>query len=191
MKTTGQMSNPLATRRKKSPSSKARGKRAEDAAWLRATLRAGLERDTLLMPWVIADSVCGEVSRFLGVELPDRYVDWLDAKAERCYAGHRHFYKLMRGSGNAPRDWLYVFMRHWLDSMLKLERPDLRRCLPREFGNGHRLPDGTHPREDRRGFIRDLLPAPRPWDAARVTRHFRWSWLAGLENGNTQGTPRF
>jgi hypothetical protein len=70
---------------------KARSKRAEDAAWVRATLRPGLERDRLLMPWVIADSVCGEVTNFLGVELLDRYVDWLDAKAERCYAGHRHF----------------------------------------------------------------------------------------------------
>jgi hypothetical protein len=62
------------------------------------------------MPWLIADTVCSEVSRFLGVEIPARYSDWLDAKAERCYANHRHFRTLMRGRGNAPRDWLYAFM---------------------------------------------------------------------------------
>ena len=32
-------------------------------------------------------------------------------KAERYYARHDHFRKLMRGRGNAPRDWLYAFMR--------------------------------------------------------------------------------
>jgi hypothetical protein len=53
----------------------------------RPTLRPGLERDTQLMPWLIADTVCGEVAHFLGVEIPARYADWLDAKAERCYAG--------------------------------------------------------------------------------------------------------
>jgi hypothetical protein len=73
------------------------------------------------MPWLIADTVCGEVARFLGVEIPARYSDWLDAKAERCYARHDHFRKLMRGRGNAPRDWLYAFMRHWLAAILIMD----------------------------------------------------------------------
>ncbi len=110
----------------------------------RLTLRPGLERDTQLMPWLIADTVCGEVARFLGVEIPARYSDRLDAKAERCYARHDHFRKLMRGRGNAPRDWLYAFMRHWLAASLDLERPDLYQCLPEDFILGHRLPPGQH-----------------------------------------------
>ena len=119
---------------------RARCARRKTPEWwpaFRASLRPGLERDTQLMPWLIADSVCGEVSGFLGVEIPARYSDWLDAKAERCYANHRHFRKLMRGRGNGPRDWLYVFMRHWLAAMLDLERPDLYQCLPEDFNLGH------------------------------------------------------
>jgi hypothetical protein len=142
--------------------------------------RPGLEQDTQLMPWLIAETVCEEVSQFLDVELPARYAVWLDAKAELCYGGHRHFRKLMRGRGNAPRDWLYVFMRHWLASILHLERPDLCRCLPVEFCCGKRLQRGTHPRINRAGSIRNFLPAPCAWDDSRVIRHHTWAWLTGI-----------
>ena len=128
----------------------------------RLTLRPGLERDTQLMPWLIADTVCGEVSRFLGVEIPARYSDWLDAKAERCYARHDHFRKLMRGRGNAPRDWLYAFMRHWLAALLDLERPDLYQCLPEDFNLGHRLPPGLHPLIRRKGPVLTLQDSIAP-----------------------------
>ena len=151
--------------------------RAEFRAW-RASLPTPLERDTLLMPEVIAENVVREVEQFLGEEIPVRYLGWLAAKAERCYAGHRQFHKLMRGRGDAPRDRLHVFMRHWLAGLLGLERPDLLACLPMGFSNGSKLPHGRHPRINRRGFIRDLLPHPRPWDAARVTGNRRWAWLA-------------
>ncbi len=134
-----------------------------------AEMRPGLERDTQLMPWLIAETVCGEVSQILGLDLPVRYAVWLEAKAELCYSGHRHFHKLMRGRGNAPRDWLYVFMRHWLGSLLQLERPDLCRCLPMSFAYGQRLP---------RGMQVDFIPAPCGWDPSRVTRHRSWAWLA-------------
>src|ERR1035441_6764823 len=127
--------------------------------------RPGLERDTQLMPWLIADTVCGEVSCFLGVEIPARYSDWLDAKAERCYANHRHFRKLMRGRGNAPRDCLYAFMRHWIAALLDLERPDLYQCLPENFNLGHRLPSGGHPPVRRTRLVPTLLPKPRAWEA--------------------------
>ena len=149
----------------------------------RRSLRPGLERDTQLMPWLIADTVCGEVSRFLGVEIPARYSDWLDAKAERCYAQNNHFRKLMRGRGNAPRDWVYAFMRHWLAALLDLERPDLYRCLPADFNLGHRLPPGLHPLIRRKGFVPTLLPKPRPWDARRVLEHRRWVWLGSSPGG--------
>jgi hypothetical protein len=46
--------------------------RAEFRAW-RLSLPAGLERDTLLLPEAIAESVCVEVSHFLAVPLPARY----------------------------------------------------------------------------------------------------------------------
>jgi hypothetical protein len=141
------------------------------------------------MPWLIADTVCGEVARFLGVEIPARYSDWLDAKAERCYARHDHFRKLMRGRGNAPRDWLYAFMRHWLAAMLDLERPDLYQCLPEDFNLGHRLPPGQHPLIRRKGFVPTLLPKPRPWNARRVLEHRRWVWLGASPGGHVGADP--
>lgn len=103
-------------------------------------LRAGIERDTLLMPWVIADSVLGEASRFLNAELPEEWADWLDQRAERCYARREHFRRLIRQKENAGRDYLYLFFRHWLAAKIKRERRGLYRKLPRDFGLGKRLP---------------------------------------------------
>jgi hypothetical protein len=97
------------------------------------------------MPWLIAETVCGEVARFLGVEIQARYADWLDAKAERCYAGHRHFRKLMRSGGNDAREWLVVFMRHWLAALLGNDRLDLYKGLPHTFALGHPLPEPLCP----------------------------------------------
>src|ERR1700722_2698373 len=96
--------------------------------------RSAFERDTSLMPWLVAETVCDEVSQFLDVEIPARYAVWLEAKAHRCYSAHRHFYKLMQAGGNVPRDRLYMFMRHWLASFLHLERRDLFHRLPISFG---------------------------------------------------------
>ena len=67
---------------------------------MRGEMRPGLERDTELMPWLIAESVCQEVSLFLDVELPDRYAVWMEAKAELCYARDRRFHEHMRAMAN-------------------------------------------------------------------------------------------
>jgi len=145
-----------------------------------AELRPGLERETQLMPWLIAETVCDEVSQFLGVDLPVRYAVWLEGKAELCYSRHRRFHKLMRGRGNAPRDWLYAFMRHWLGSILQLERPDLCWRLPLSFAYGRRLPRGTDPGVKKLEVHQGYLPAPRGWEPSRVTRHRAWAWVARI-----------
>src|ERR1035437_8012936 len=142
----------------------------------RASLRPGLERETLLMPWLIAESICGEASLFLDVELPARYAVWMEAKAEVCYASPGHFRKLLRGRGNAPRDWLRVFMRHWLTGLLGVERPYLYECLPTSFALGHPLPPGVHPRRRWDGNGKPLHP-PRDWNPQRVLQHRSWRWL--------------
>ena len=142
----------------------------------RLTLRPGLERDTLLMPWLMAESVCGEVARFLGVEIPARYAAWIEARAELCYAKRGRFWKLMRGRGNAPRDWLRVYMGHWLAGLLGTERPDLYECLPDTFALGHPLPGPVRPRRRWHGNGKPLH-APRDWNPQRVLQHRRWRWL--------------
>ena len=142
----------------------------------RKTLRPGLERDTHLMPWLVAESVCTEAACFLGVGIPVRYAAWIEARAELTYAKGGHFRKLMRGRGNAPRDWLRVFMRHWLAGLLGVERPDLYECLPDMFALGHPLPPPVHPRRRWHDNGKPLHP-PMEWNPQRVLQHRHWRWL--------------
>jgi len=129
------------------------------------------------MPWLMAETVCGEVARFLGVEIPVRYAAWIEARAELTYAKGGHFRKLMRGRGNAPRDWLRVYMRHWLAGLLGTERPDLYECLPDSYALGHPLPAPVWPRRRWHGNGQPLHPA-RDWNPQLVLQHRRWRWLA-------------
>ena len=111
-------------------------------AWVReflVSLRPGIERQTELMPWLIADSVLGEASRWLDADLPPEWADWLDARAERCFARHGQFRRLIsaRGAqGDAGRDNLCKFMRHWLASRLARERRSLFDRLPPSYALG-------------------------------------------------------
>lgn len=162
----------MASRPKKSPSSKARRKRPaglrcrankspaplrggrngaaapraaatlrrEFRAW-RASLPTALERETLLMPEAIAASVVQEAERFLGAELPGSFTGRLAAKAELLYARHRHFHQAVNRPGNAGRENLYMFMRHWTAGWLKRERSALYKRLPASFAMGQRLPE--------------------------------------------------
>ena len=105
---------------------------------LLASLRPGIERKTQLMPWLVADSVVGEACRWLDTELPPEWADWLDARAERCFARRRQFHRLI-SARNAGLDYLYKFMRHWLASRLARERPQLYRRLPFTYSLGVEL----------------------------------------------------
>jgi hypothetical protein len=89
--------------------------RREFRAW-RSSLPTQLERDTLLMPEAIAESVVQEAERFLKAELPEGFARWLAKKAHHLYPRHRHFRKTLNGAGNLGRDSLYMYMRHWTAS---------------------------------------------------------------------------
>ena len=128
------------------------------------------------MPWVIAESVCREVSDFLDIQLPSRYAMWLDAKADLCFQKNPRFRRQMRYRGNTPRDLLWRYMRHWLSALLGTERRDLWYCLPPEFDLGHPLPRGEHGRWNRRNRL--PLPPPRRWKPELVLTHRNWQWLA-------------
>ena len=140
----------MKSRRKKSPSSKGRRKsprpvtalcqrRQEFRAW-RASLPTALERDTLLMPDAIAESVVQEAERFLKAELPADFAERLAARAHHLYPRHRHFHKMLNRPGNRGRDNLYVYMRHWTAGWLKRERSTFYKKLPWSFGMGWPLP---------------------------------------------------
>ncbi len=145
-------SSPATSRPKKSPSSKARkarpvtpctpppaksrvrvrraggqktdrpaSQRQEFRAW-RASLPTDFERDTLLMPDAIAESVVQEAERFLKAELPRDFAERLAAEAHYLYPRHKHFHQGMNRPGNGGRDTLYMFMRHWTAGWLHRER---------------------------------------------------------------------
>jgi hypothetical protein len=127
------------------------------------------------MAELTADDICWEVSRFLRTPLPrDRYAQWLAAKADLCLQGNALFRRKMMGP--KCREWLRAFTRHWLTSLLYVERPDLWACLPESFDMGTPLPGGRHPRINRRGGV--TPPKALRWQPARVLVHPRWRFLA-------------
>lgn len=138
-----------------------RGASAQPKAW-----------PEVLLPWAVAESVCREAGVYLGVAIPRSRARWLAAKAEICFQRNASFQKKMLGRGDAPIGWLRTFMRHWLSSILKLERPDLWSRLPDSFSMGHRLPMGKA--ESR---LRSVYKARR-WSSARVWSNPRWAFLA-------------
>ena len=104
------------------------------------SLPTQLERDTLLTPEWIAESVVQEVERFLKADLPDGFAERLAAKAHYLYPRHKHFHNGLNRPGWRGLENLRMFMRHWTAGWLKRERLALYKKLPYSFANGHRLP---------------------------------------------------
>jgi hypothetical protein len=113
--------------------------RQEFRAW-RASLPTALERDTLLVPEWIAESVVREAERYLQADLPANFAERLAAKAYYLYPRHRHFKKTLNLPGNRGRDNLYMFMRHWTAAWLKRGRKALHKRLPWAYSLGRPLP---------------------------------------------------
>jgi hypothetical protein len=56
------------------------------------------------------------------------------------YEHNASFRRLLRRPGNAGRDWLWAFTRHWLYSLLNCRRPELYARLPQDYALGEDLP---------------------------------------------------
>ena len=115
-------------------------RRCGESRKLLASLPTPLERDTLLTPEWVAESVVQEVERFLKAELPENFAERLAAKAHYLYPRHKHFHKGLNRPGWRGRENLLMFMRHWTAGWLKREHNPLHKKLPWSFGMGHRLP---------------------------------------------------
>lgn len=103
--------------------------------------RPRIEADTPIVPRAVVESVWEEAGAWLGEELPRRWVWRLAARANVVYARHPRFRKALLRSGNAGRDWLWAFARHWLAAMIRKSRPELFARLPGDYRVGHDLPD--------------------------------------------------
>lgn len=98
--------------------------------------RPQIEECYALVPIAAARQVIEEASGWLGVALPARFATGLAFRARRCYAHSESFRVKIRRPGDAGRDLLYVFMRHWLAARLRTERPALYDRLPKEYSCG-------------------------------------------------------
>lgn len=113
-----------------------------DGDWRWFDPNSAIERATDIVPLWVAESMVQEVSVWLDADLPEDWPAALAAKAERCFARHRQFHRLIssRGDGgNAGIANLRKFMRHWLASKLKRERLALYRRLPWNYALGTAL----------------------------------------------------
>ena len=102
--------------------------------------RFKIEKDTPIVPRGIATTVWEEASRWLDAALPRSWITELTERADAIYAHNPRFRQLLRRPGNAGRDWLRSFTRHWLAGLLWEHNPRLFQRLPRDYAAGHPLP---------------------------------------------------
>ena len=102
--------------------------------------RTRIEDETPVIPRAVAECVCEEASVWLGEPFPCAWVAELAECANVVYQHNAGFRRLLRRRGNAGREWLWAFMRHWLCSLLASRRPDLHRRLPASYAVGRDLP---------------------------------------------------
>ena len=99
-----------------------------------------IEEDTPIVPRAVAETVWEEARVYLQTELPRAWRRRLAIRADRVYRRNAHFRDLMGRSGDAGRDWLWAFTRHWLAALLRKHHPELHRRLPAEYNVGASLP---------------------------------------------------
>jgi len=102
--------------------------------------RLRIELDTPLVPQAAAQAVLEEASGWLGEELPRAWIGVLTEMANSVYAHNTQFRRIIRRSGEAGRDGLWTFMRHWMAGLLYHHQPHLYARLPSSYQVGHPLP---------------------------------------------------
>jgi hypothetical protein len=89
----------------------------------------------------VAEAVWQEASVYLKAELPRAWVRRLTIRANVVYQRNARLRALLRKDGDAGRDWLWAFTRHWLAARLRAHRHDLYARLPASFCMGGDLPE--------------------------------------------------
>lgn len=85
-------------------------------------------------------AVWEEASVWLDAELPRAWIGILAERANVIYGHNRRFRQRIRGQGNAGRDCLWSFTRHWPSALISRHRPHLHRRLPASYNLGRALP---------------------------------------------------
>lgn len=87
--------------------------------------RDRIESDTPIVPRAIAEALLEQTSAELKTPLPRRWAIDLTRRAQTIYNHNPDFRAAVHRPGNAGRDYLWTFMRHWLSAYLQKYRPDL------------------------------------------------------------------
>jgi hypothetical protein len=95
---------------------------------------------TVLLPYIVANCVIGELERYLHPEKEfedhEKLADYLADRAEHVYQKNTNFRKRLQCKrNNSGREHLYMFMRHWLAAEM-YKRPGMLDRIPRSFANG-------------------------------------------------------
>jgi hypothetical protein len=80
------------------------------------TITAWLPENPALVPEAIATGVLEEASAKRGKQLPREWAAELVQRADLHAQTNPRFRKLLRRPGDESRDWLWSFMRHWLEA---------------------------------------------------------------------------
>lgn len=94
-----------------------------------------------IVPEAAARAVVQDAAAFLGQALPGEWVALLVEHAEELCAANADFRRRLNTKGNAGRDRLWAFMRHWLCAKIARQFPELHRRLPSEYAVGGELPE--------------------------------------------------
>jgi len=125
---------------------------------------ADMEDETALMPEIVAETVYDEFMSFVPEELyesvyemRDGYIDTLADRARSIYEANEDFRKKLNASGDRGRDTLYMFMRHWLSSLVNKGASDLYQYIPSGFKIGKEASLNKKATTQTVGGIRSIL----------------------------------
>jgi hypothetical protein len=104
-----------------------------------------IEAETDLLPGIIAGKIAGEPADLgaMPYEQIEPLAAYLEHRAEQVYSGNKTFRARLNVRGNAGRDYLYMFMRHWAAAWIQKNLGmTAYRALPDGFNLG-RDPHGA------------------------------------------------
>lgn len=98
-----------------------------------------IHTETILLPDVMAEKIIEELI-YMGVAQTEaaqsELVNHLIERAEKTFKSSAEFRKKLKAKGNAGRDSLYSFMRHWASAYIKKHDPAQFKKLSKGFSNG-------------------------------------------------------
>ena len=112
----------------------------------RSRARRRIEHVTPVVPRAVAEGVWEEACVWLDEALPPAWIQRLEVRANVTFTRNARFRQTIRRGGDAGRDWLWAFMRHWLAAMIRRRDPRLYARLPAEYSAGRELPEPRPPR---------------------------------------------